>query len=87
MSSPSRWAESSLRGWLAVEHPDRVARLVLVATGGVDVARPGGSDWRPEYRALLPDVPHWFEEDGTDFTDRLGEIRRGPFSCGASRTR
>jgi pimeloyl-ACP methyl ester carboxylesterase len=61
---------------LALEHPERVASLVLAATsGGVDVARLGGSDWRPEYRARLPDVPRWFEEDGTDFTDRLGEIR------------
>ncbi|OFX20226.1 MAG: alpha/beta hydrolase [Anaeromyxobacter sp. RBG_16_69_14] len=61
---------------LALEHPERVASLVLVATsGGVDVARLGGADWRPEYRILLPDVPHWFEEDGTDFTDRLPDIR------------
>jgi pimeloyl-ACP methyl ester carboxylesterase len=61
---------------LAVEHPERGARLVLVATsGGVDVARLGGADWRPEYRAALPDVPAWFLEDRTDLTDRLGEIR------------
>ncbi len=61
---------------LALEHPDRVARLVLVATsGGVDVARLGGADWRPEYRASLPDVPLWFVNDYTDFTDRLSGIR------------
>jgi pimeloyl-ACP methyl ester carboxylesterase len=61
---------------LAVEHPDRVARLVLAATsGGVDVARLGGSDWRPAYRAELPDVPGWFVEDRTDLTDRLSGIR------------
>jgi pimeloyl-ACP methyl ester carboxylesterase len=61
---------------LALEHPERVARLVLVATsGGVDVARLGGSDWRPGYRAALPEVPLWFANDRTDFTNRLPEIR------------
>ncbi|HEX7623456.1 MAG TPA: alpha/beta fold hydrolase, partial [Anaeromyxobacteraceae bacterium] len=60
----------------ALEHPERVARLVLVATsGGVDVARLGGSDWRPAYRASLPEVPGCFVNDHTDFTDRLPGIR------------
>lgn len=60
---------------LAIEHPERVARLVLVATsGGVDVARLGAVDWRPDYRASLPDVPRWFVEDRTDLTDVLGSI-------------
>jgi pimeloyl-ACP methyl ester carboxylesterase len=61
---------------LALEQPERVARLVLVATsGGMDVARMGGRDWRGEYRAALPDVPPWFVEDRTDLTDRLVEVR------------
>ncbi len=61
---------------LAIEHPERVERLVLVATsGGVDVARLGGIDWRAEYRAALPNVPSWFAEDRTQLTDRLGSIR------------
>jgi pimeloyl-ACP methyl ester carboxylesterase len=61
---------------LAVERPERVARLVLVATsGGVDVARLGAAEWRDEYRAALPDVPTWFADDRTDLTDRLAEIR------------
>jgi pimeloyl-ACP methyl ester carboxylesterase len=60
---------------LAIEHPERVARLVLVATsGGVDVARLGAAEWRPEYRASLPDVPDWFVEDRTDLTGALGSI-------------
>jgi pimeloyl-ACP methyl ester carboxylesterase len=60
---------------LALEHPDRVARLVLAATsGGLDVASLGGVDWRPQYRAELPDVPAWFMDDRTDLTDRLGAI-------------
>jgi putative restriction endonuclease len=61
---------------LAIEHPDRVARLVLVATsGGVDVARLGGADWRAEYQASLPDAPPWFIEDRTDLGSRLDSIR------------
>ncbi len=61
---------------LAVERPERVARLVLVATsGGVDVARLGGADWREEYLAEQPDVPRWFVDDRTDLTARLGAIR------------
>jgi len=61
---------------LAIEHPHRVERLVLVATsGGVDVAKLGGADWRPEYRASLPDVPRWFEVDRTDLSAGLGRIQ------------
>jgi len=61
---------------LAFERPERVARLVLVATsGGIDVAKLGAADWRGEYRTSLPDVPSWFVDDRTDFTDRLVKIR------------
>ena len=61
---------------LAIELPERVTHLVLTATsGGVDVARLGGSDWRAGFRAARPEVPDWFELDRTDLTDRLGSIR------------
>src|SRR5512138_1455820 len=61
---------------LAIEQPERVVSLVLAATsGGVDVAALGGSDWRPGFRAELPDVPDWFERDRTDLTADLGRIR------------
>ena len=61
---------------LALEHPERVARLVLVATsGGVDVQRLGAAEWRPAYRASLPGVPPWFVDDRTDLTVRLAGIR------------
>jgi pimeloyl-ACP methyl ester carboxylesterase len=61
---------------LAIERPERLARMVLVATsGGVDVRRLGAAEWRHEYRASLPNVPSWFIDDCTDLTDRLAEIR------------
>jgi pimeloyl-ACP methyl ester carboxylesterase len=61
---------------LAIEHPERVERLVLVATsGGVDVRRLGGAEWRDEYRKQLPNIPAWFIDDRTDLTDRLAAIR------------
>ena len=66
----------ALAARLAIELPDRVARLALVATsGGVDVRGLGGEEWRTEYRASRPDVPDWFITDRTDLTDRLGAIR------------
>jgi poly(3-hydroxyoctanoate) depolymerase len=61
---------------LAAEQPERVDRLVLVATsGGVDVSALGAADWRPGQRASLPGVPDWFLDDRTDLTDRLAAIR------------
>jgi pimeloyl-ACP methyl ester carboxylesterase len=57
---------------IALEFPERVRRLVLCATsGGLDAARLGAADWRPEYLAELPDVPDWFVVDRTDLTARL----------------
>jgi pimeloyl-ACP methyl ester carboxylesterase len=61
---------------MALERPKLVSRLVLVATsGGVDVARLGGAEWRHEFRALRPKAPSWFIDDRTDLTARLGDIR------------
>jgi pimeloyl-ACP methyl ester carboxylesterase len=61
---------------LAIEQPERVARLVLVATsGGLDVSALGGADWRADYLASLPGVPRWFVDDRTDLTERLDDIR------------
>ena len=60
---------------LALEETSRVASLCLCATsGGVNMAALGGEDWRPTFRAELPDVPDWFVIDRTDLTDRLGQI-------------
>ncbi|MFT3914704.1 MAG: alpha/beta fold hydrolase [Anaeromyxobacteraceae bacterium] len=61
---------------LALDEPGRVRRLVLAATsGGLDVASLGAADWRPDYRAALPDVPPWFLVDRTDLSARLPTLR------------
>src|SRR4051794_28626794 len=60
----------------ALEHPDLVRRLVLVATsGGVQAVRDAVEvDWRPEFTASYPQAPRWAVDDRTDFTARLGEL-------------
>lgn len=61
---------------IALEHPERIRKLTLMATsGGVDVAALGGIDWRDTFRKVQPDVPSWFVEDRTDVTKELGRIR------------
>jgi pimeloyl-ACP methyl ester carboxylesterase len=60
---------------LALEHPGRVRRLVLVVTsGGVDARRLGAVDWREAWRARDSAAPSWFVDDRTDVTDRLGSV-------------
>jgi pimeloyl-ACP methyl ester carboxylesterase len=66
---------SALALALAVEHPSRIRRLVLVtAAGGVPALALGALDWRPSFRERRPEAPTWFVEDKTDFTDRLRSI-------------
>lgn len=77
---PSHVIAQSMGGVLAVrlalERPERVARLVLAATsGGVDLASLGAAEWRLDYRAQLPNVPGWFVDDRTDLADRLQDVR------------
>jgi pimeloyl-ACP methyl ester carboxylesterase len=79
-AEPSHVIAQSMGGVLAVrlalERPELVSRLVLVATsGGVDVEQLGGADWRQDFRSSLPTAPSWFSDDRTDVTDELGNIR------------
>ncbi|HYP89376.1 MAG TPA: alpha/beta hydrolase [Polyangiaceae bacterium] len=61
---------------IALEQPQRVRKLVLMATsGGVDVGALGALDWRDNFQRLQPERPTWFVEDRTDVTQQLGEIR------------
>jgi poly(3-hydroxyoctanoate) depolymerase len=60
---------------IALDHPERVRKLVLMATsGGVDVSALGGIDWRDTFRRVQPNTPSWFIDDRTDVTHRLREI-------------
>jgi pimeloyl-ACP methyl ester carboxylesterase len=60
---------------IALEQPRRIRKLILMATsGGVDVEKLGGLDWRDTFRKVQPNVPSWFVEDRTDLTSRLAEI-------------
>ena len=62
---------------IALEQPERIRKLVLMATsGGVDVAALGGIDWRDTFRRVQPNVPSWFVEDRTDVTGELGRIEQ-----------
>lgn len=60
---------------VALRHPQRVRRLVLVATsGGLDVAALGGEDWRPAYRAAFPQAAQWIMEARVDLSSRLSAM-------------
>jgi pimeloyl-ACP methyl ester carboxylesterase len=51
---------------IALAHPESVRRLVLVVTsGGVDMARFGSSDWRPNYQRLFPNAAGWIFQNKT----------------------
>ncbi|HEY4103722.1 MAG TPA: alpha/beta fold hydrolase [Polyangiaceae bacterium] len=67
---------SALALRIALEHPERVRRLVLVTPcGGLNGPRFGALDWRDAFRERRPDAPTWFLDDHSDFGARLGEIR------------
>jgi pimeloyl-ACP methyl ester carboxylesterase len=60
---------------IALDHPERLRKLTLLATsGGVDVAALGGIDWRETFKRVQPNAPSWFVDDRTDVTARLGEV-------------
>jgi 2-hydroxy-6-oxonona-2,4-dienedioate hydrolase len=61
---------------VATRVPALVRRLVLVATsGGVDVGRLGGADWREEYRTEFPTAAGWITDRAADQTEELRGIR------------
>jgi pimeloyl-ACP methyl ester carboxylesterase len=54
---------------LAARYPERVRRLVLVATSGsFDLAAHDAEDWRHEYRRTYPDAAAWITEPVPDDT-------------------
>ena len=62
---------------VALDHPQRVRRLVLAVTsGGLDVSGLGGSDWRANYRASFPRAASWITETRPDYTNELARVRQ-----------
>src|SRR5438552_2725187 len=60
---------------VALLHPEKVRRLVLVATsGGVDVTDLGGAEWRDDYRRNYPGAADWITRDRPDHERELGAI-------------
>jgi len=54
---------------LALEHPEKVKGLMLLATsGGLDLSQFGCADWRTNYREQFKAVPDWFLQDQTVFS-------------------
>jgi pimeloyl-ACP methyl ester carboxylesterase len=76
---PSTLVAQSMGGIVAVRvalrQPAKVRRLVLVATsGGVDVERLGGADWRTDYMAGYPAAAPWIVEDRSDHSTDIPTI-------------
>lgn len=60
---------------VALRHPERVRRLVLVATsGGLDVAGLGGAEWRTDYRTRYPRAAPWVTAPAADHSEDLGAV-------------
>jgi hypothetical protein len=60
-------------GWTS--NPDKVRRLVLVATsGGLDLSLHATEDWRAEYRATFPHAASWVSAERPDFTADLPSL-------------
>lgn len=76
LDDPSDLVAQSMGGavaiGLALRHPQKVRRLVLVATsGGIATARLGAADWREEYRAEYPNAAPWISEERPDYGDAI----------------
>jgi pimeloyl-ACP methyl ester carboxylesterase len=70
----------SMGGYLALElalrHPQLVSELVLVvAAGGVDMARHAALDWRITYTTSHPAAPSWALTPLPDLTPELARIQ------------
>ncbi len=63
---------------LALKHPERIRRLVLVVTsGGVQMGRfTDAADWRDDYRTEYPRAASWVWEQRPDYGDRISGVRQ-----------
>jgi pimeloyl-ACP methyl ester carboxylesterase len=85
MTLPSRFDAVALsRGGavalrIAISHPERMRRLVLVTTaGGIDMSAFGAVDWRPSFTPaarleVIPEATHDLEEAFPDLLASLVE--------------
>jgi poly(3-hydroxyoctanoate) depolymerase len=61
---------------LVLRHPHVVTHLVLVvATGGVDMAAHGAADWRLDYDLSFPQAQDWARDVTPDLTGQLRTIK------------
>ena len=77
--APSVVAAQSMGGFialaLALEYPELVTHLVLVAVaGGIDMSVHGAANWRAEYATSFPTAQPWAREPVPDLSHRFGEI-------------
>ena len=88
MPAPSVVVAQSMGGFialeLALEYPELVTHLVLVAvTGGIDMSVHGAANWRTEYAASFPTAQPWAREPVPDLSHRLQfEVRHVVRSLG-----
>jgi pimeloyl-ACP methyl ester carboxylesterase len=60
---------------LALAHPRKLRRLVLVATsGGLEIDAFGAEDWRKEYVSAFPEAASWVTEQRVDHGRELENI-------------
>ncbi len=60
---------------LALRWPEKVRRLVLVATsGGIDVLGLGAAEWRHEYRTQFPGAAAWVSEERPNYTESIVSV-------------
>ena len=79
IQQPSVVVAQSMGGIFAVQaalqKPEQVQALVLVATsGGIDLSSFQVADWREDYQQSFT-VPDWFVQHQSDLTDSLEHIR------------
>ncbi|MBF7683245.1 alpha/beta hydrolase [Acinetobacter sp. B5B] len=61
----------------AIENPDQVQALVLVATsGGIHLDDLTVANWREHYKADHPTIPHWFTEKTPNYQTKLHQIKQ-----------
>jgi 2-hydroxy-6-oxonona-2,4-dienedioate hydrolase len=80
IQTPGVVVGQSMGGYVALElalrHPELVTELVLVvAAGGVDMARHGALDWRISYSTAHPASPSWVVAPLPDLTPELRRIQ------------